>query len=61
MFKDDSVIKDNKEYRKALTFLCSYSLMGKNKWDDVPDAFSQLAEYAQSLTGAKAEAFQRPF
>ena len=61
LFKDDSVIKDNKEYRKALTFLCSYSLMGKNKWDDVPDAFSQLAEYAQALVGSKVEVFQRPF
>lgn len=61
LFKDDSVIGADKEYRKALQFLCSYTMVGKNKHDDVPDAFAQLSEFAQSLSGSKVEVFKRPF
>ena len=61
LFKDDSVIKGDKEYKRFLNFLCSYTMMGKNKWDDVPDAMAQLAEYAQSFTGGKVEVFTRPW
>lgn len=60
LFKDDSVIKD-REYRKALEFLCSYSMEGKNKHDDVPDAIAQLVEYVQSFDAGKVEVFQRPW
>ena len=61
LFKDDSVIKGDKEYRRALNFLCSYTMAGKNKFDDTPDAFAQLAEFIQSLEGSKVEIFKRPF
>lgn len=61
LFKDDSVIGNDKEYRKALNFLCSYTMAGKNKHDDIPDSFAQLAEFAQSLVGNKVEVFKRPF
>ena len=60
LFKDNSVIKD-KEYKKALNFLCSYTMAGKNKNDDVPDAFAQLSEFIQSLEGNRVEVFKRPF
>ena len=60
LFKDNSVITD-KEYKKALNFLCSYTMAGKNKHDDIPDVFAQLSEYAQSLEGNKVSVFQRPF
>jgi predicted phage terminase large subunit-like protein len=60
LFKDDSVITD-KEYRKALNFLCSYTMAGKNKNDDIPDAFAQFAEYVQSMQRNKVEIFARPF
>lgn len=59
LFKDDTVIKDNKEYRKFLNFLCSYTMAGKNKNDDVPDAIAMLADYVQSFTAMKAEIFKR--
>ena len=59
LFKDDSV--SDKEYRKAMQFLCSYTMAGKNKHDDIPDAFAQLSEFIQSLVGSKVEVFQRPF
>ena len=61
LFKDDSVIKGDKEYKRALNFLCSYTMAGKNKYDDIPDVFAQLSEYIQSLVGGKVEVFKRPF
>lgn len=61
LFKDDSVIKGNKEYRKMLNFLCSYTMAGKNKHDDVPDAWAMFAEYVQQLEGSKVTVFNRPF
>ena len=60
LFLDDSVIAD-KEYKRALNFLCTYSMAGKNKNDDIPDVFAQLSEFAQSLEGNKVSVFQRPF
>lgn len=61
LFKDDTVIGNDKEYRKALQFLCSYTMAGKNKNDDIPDAFAQLSEFIQSLSGNKVEIIKRPF
>ena len=60
LFKDNSVITD-KEYKRALNFLCTYTMAGKNKNDDIPDAFAQLSEFAQSLEGNKVTVFNRPF
>ncbi len=61
LFKDDSVIKQDKVYRRTLNFLCGYTMAGKNKHDDVPDGMAQLAEYVQSFEGAKAEISRRPY
>ena len=61
LFKDDSVIKTNREYRKMLDFLCGYTMMGKNKNDDVPDGMAQYAEFIKSMTNTAVEVFQRPF
>ena len=47
LFKDDSVA--DKEYKTAMNMLCSYTMAGKNKHDDVPDAMSMLAEFVQSF------------
>lgn len=60
LFKDNSVITD-KEYKKALNYLCTYTMAGKNKNDDIPDAFAQLSEFAQSLEGSRVEIFKRPW
>lgn len=61
LFKDDSVIKKDKVYRKMLGFLCGYTMAGRNKNDDVPDGMAQLAEFIQSFEMAKVEVFRRPF
>ena len=44
-----------------IDMLCTYTVAGKNKHDDVPDGMAMLAEYAQSLVGNKVEIFQRFF
>jgi predicted phage terminase large subunit-like protein len=61
LFKDNSVIKTDKEYRRMLNFLTSYTMAGKNKNDDVPDAFAMSAEFIQSLEGNTVKVFRRPF
>ena len=59
LFKDDSV--STPEYRRAITKLCAYSTAGKNKHDDVPDAFAQLAQFAETMGGATVTVVKRPF
>lgn len=61
LFKDESMYKRNSEYGKFMDMLCSYTMAGKNRHDDVPDAMAMLAEYVQSLNAAKLEIFARPF
>ena len=61
LFRDASVIKNDKEYRSFIGMLCSYTMVGKNKHDDVPDAVAMLAEYAQSFATSRVEVVQRPW
>jgi predicted phage terminase large subunit-like protein len=61
LFKDESMYKRKSDYGKMMNFLCSYTMAGKNAHDDVPDGMAMLAEYAQSLVGAKVQIFKRPF
>lgn len=61
LFKDESTYKRNSEYGKFIDMLCSYTVAGKNKHDDVPDAMAMLAEYAQSLSGSEVKVFDRPW
>lgn len=60
LFKDDSVIKD-KEYRRFMNFLCSYTMVARRQVDDVPDAIAMLADYVQSFALGQAMVFARPF
>lgn len=61
LFKDKSVIGNNKEYQRMMRFLTSYSMKGKNKHDDVPDGMAMLALYIQSMLFKSVEVFTRPF
>lgn len=61
LFKDKSMYKKKEDYGRMIEMLCSYTVAGKNKHDDIPDGFAMLSEYAQSLTGNKVEVFQRFF
>jgi predicted phage terminase large subunit-like protein len=61
LFKDSSLYKKKDDYGKMIDFLCSYTVTGKNKHDDVPDGMAMLSEYAQSFHTNKVEVFSRPF
>lgn len=61
LFKDDSVIKSDKEYRRFLQFLCGWTMAGRNKHDDVPDAMAMLADFVQSFGMNRVEIVKRPF
>lgn len=61
LFKDESQYKRNSDYGRMMDMLCSYTVAGKNKHDDVPDGMAMLSEFAQNLSGGKVEVFQRPF
>ena len=60
LFKDDSVVHD-KEYKRALQFLCGWTMAGHNKFDDVPDGMAQFAEFVQSFGMNRVEIVKRPF
>lgn len=61
LFKDESYYAKNKEYRDAMTQLCGYSMAGKNKHDDVPDAMSMFADWQMSDRANIATIMKRPF
>ena len=61
LFKDESEYAKNKEYREAMNQLCSYSMAGKNKHDDVPDALSMFADWQMSDRTNIATVMKRPF
>lgn len=59
LFKDESLY--DKEYRLAMKQLCGFTMSGKNKHDDTPDAFSMLADFAQGYAGTKVQIVKRWF
>jgi len=61
LFKDPSLYPKDKEYRLAMTQLCSYSMMGKNKHDDVPDALAMLVDYLREQNFVKVSIMKRTF
>lgn len=60
LFLDESLYKRNSDYGRMMWFLCSYTMAGKNKNDDVPDGMAMLAEYVQGISGNKVEVLRRP-
>lgn len=61
LFKDKSLYTAKSDYGRMMKFLCSYTMAGKNKHDDVPDGMAMLAEFVQGFAVGKVEVFQRPF
>lgn len=59
LFRD--VSRYDTEYRLAMNFLVSYTMAGKNKHDDVPDAMSMLADFVQAKIRPQAQVIKRPF
>ena len=59
LFLDDKVIPKKSDYEKMMRLLCSYTLKGKNKHDDVPDGLAQYADFVISLVGNKVTLRER--
>ena len=61
LFKDRTLYSPKSDYGKAMGLLMSYTVMGKNKTDDVPDGLAQFAQFTNNLLGSKTEIFESPF
>jgi predicted phage terminase large subunit-like protein len=61
LFKDSSLYPSNREYRDAMSQLCSYSMMGKNKHDDVPDVLAMFIDWVMSGMANTVTIIKRPF
>ena len=48
LFRDRSAYKGMTDYAKMMKFLTHFTIDGKNKNDDVPDAVAMLAQYTES-------------
>ena len=60
LFRDETLIDKGTDYWRMIQMLTSYTMMGKNKHDDVPDGMAMLSEFIQSLIGSKVEILRRP-
>lgn len=58
-FKDSTEYEPKSDYGIMMSFLCSYTQLGKNKHDDAPDALAMFALFVDSLLGSKAEVHKR--
>ena len=61
LFKDESLYAKDREYRDAMTQLTTYSMMGKNKNDDVPDALAMFVDWQMSDRRNIVTLVKRPF
>ena len=61
LFKDETQYKPSSDYGRMMNMLTTYTMMGKNPHDDVPDGMAMLIQFAESMTAGKAEVFQRPW
>lgn len=62
LFKDKDMYKAKEDYGIMMSWLLTYSVVGKNAHDDVPDGMANFALYVtREKRVAKAEATQNPF
>ena len=61
LFKDESLYDGDREYREAMRFLTSYSVMGKNKHDDVPDVLGLFVDWIMTSIVSTATVMSRNF
>lgn len=61
LFKDESLYKEDHEYMVAMKMLTSYTSMGKNRNDDVPDVLAMFVDFVNSFAANKVSIMRRPF
>ena len=61
LFRDKSTYSNKSEYAEMMKLLCTYTVAGRNKHDDAPDALAMLAEYVQTAGYNTVELVKRQF
>ena len=61
LFKDKSKYTLKSDYGTAMGFIMSYTVAGKNAFDDCPDGLAQFAQFTGNLLGSKTEILDSPF
>lgn len=61
LFRDPNAPDTPKEYRTAMNQLCTYSMIGKVKHDDVADVLALSVDYILSRAGNRVQILKRPF
>lgn len=61
LFKAPECYEPNSDYGRMIRFLTTYTVKGKNAFDDVPDGLSMLSEFAQNLCINSVEILKRFF
>lgn len=59
IFKDITEYDPKSDYGVMMSFLCSYTQLGKNKHDDAPDALAMFAQFVDSLLGGEGHVMKR--
>lgn len=59
IFKDITEYEPKSDYGVMMSFLCSYTQLGKNKHDDAPDALAMFAQFVDALLGGEGQVMKR--
>lgn len=59
IFKDITEYEPKSDYGVMMSFLCSYTQLGKNKHDDAPDALAMFARFVDALLGGEGQVVKR--
>lgn len=59
IFKDITEYEPKSDYGVMMSFLCSYTQLGKNKHDDAPDTLAMFAQFVDSLLGGEGQVVKR--
>lgn len=59
VFKDITEYEPKSDYGVMMSFLCSYTQLGKNKHDDAPDTLAMFAQFVDALLGGEGQVVKR--
>lgn len=59
IFKDITEYEPKSDYGVMMSFLCSYTQLGKNKHDDAPDTLAMFAQFIDALLGGEGQVVKR--
>lgn len=59
IFKDITEYEPKSDYGVMMSFLCSYTQLGKNKHDDAPDTLAMFAQFVDAFLGGEGQVVKR--